>query len=160
VPFAEEHLAGAERAEVGDGGEALPSALDEAERQAVARADDDDALVAHDVLRIVDAAIESPLALAFRGHLHEAYQADRRLLLHPEGSPFSPFHDPFLDLSLLGIIPDSVAQAGDACEKEEHYSCSDDERTILKCKRKKFEVEEKCRPKEKCMIKGGQVGCY
>lgn len=55
---------------------------------------------------------------------------------------------------------DSVAQAGDACEKEEHYSCSDDERTILKCKRKKFEVEEKCRPKEKCMIKGGQVGCY
>jgi eukaryotic-like serine/threonine-protein kinase len=49
-------------------------------------------------------------ALAFRGHLHEAYQADWRLLLHPEGSPFSPFHDPFLDLSLLGIIPDSVAQ--------------------------------------------------
>jgi tetratricopeptide (TPR) repeat protein len=50
-------------------------------------------------------------ALAFRGHLQEAYQADRRLLLQPEASPFSPFHDPFLDLSLLHIIPDSVVQA-------------------------------------------------
>jgi hypothetical protein len=55
---------------------------------------------------------------------------------------------------------DSIAVAGDACEKDEHYSCSQDERAILKCKQKKFEVEEKCRPKEKCQIRGGQVGCY
>lgn len=55
---------------------------------------------------------------------------------------------------------DSIAAQGDACEKEEHYSCSADEKVILKCKGKKFEVEEKCRPKEKCQIRGGQVGCY
>jgi hypothetical protein len=55
---------------------------------------------------------------------------------------------------------DSIAAQGDACEKEEHFSCSNDERMILKCKGKKFEVEEKCRAKEKCQIRGGQVGCY
>lgn len=55
---------------------------------------------------------------------------------------------------------DSVAAAGDNCEKEEHYTCSADERAILKCKAKKFEVEEKCKPKDKCQIRGGQVGCY
>lgn len=55
---------------------------------------------------------------------------------------------------------DSIAAPGDACEKEEHYSCSADEKMILKCKGKKFDVEEKCRPKEKCQIRGGQVGCY
>ena len=55
---------------------------------------------------------------------------------------------------------DSVAAAGDACEKEDHFSCSNDERAILKCHAKKFDVEEKCKPKEKCLIKGGQVGCY
>jgi hypothetical protein len=55
---------------------------------------------------------------------------------------------------------DSLASAGDACEKEEHFSCTADERAILKCKNKRFEIEEKCRPKEKCQIRGGQVGCY
>lgn len=55
---------------------------------------------------------------------------------------------------------DSVANQGDACEKEEHFSCSADERAILKCRSKKFEIEEKCKSKEKCQIKGGQVGCY
>ena len=55
---------------------------------------------------------------------------------------------------------DSIAAPGDACEKEEHYSCSADEKMILKCKGKKFDIEEKCRPKEKCQIRGGQVGCY
>ncbi|HEX5575467.1 MAG TPA: protein kinase [Gemmatimonadales bacterium] len=49
--------------------------------------------------------------LAFRGHLRAAAEADRRLLTHPEASPFSGFQDPFLSLSLLGVIPDSVAGA-------------------------------------------------
>jgi len=48
-------------------------------------------------------------ALAFRGHLHQAYTADRRLLLDPNASPFSKFLDPFLGLSLLGAIPESLA---------------------------------------------------
>ena len=48
-------------------------------------------------------------ALAFRGHLREAYQTDRRLLLDPAASPYSEFQDPFL--SLLGVIPDSAAGA-------------------------------------------------
>ncbi len=49
--------------------------------------------------------------LAFRGHLREAYETDSRLLLDPDLSPWSAFLDPFLDLSLLGRIPDSIARA-------------------------------------------------
>jgi len=55
---------------------------------------------------------------------------------------------------------DSIAAVGDPCEKEEHFSCAADERAILKCHAKKFDVEEKCKSKEKCQIRGGQVGCY
>jgi eukaryotic-like serine/threonine-protein kinase len=50
-------------------------------------------------------------ALAYRGHIHEAYATDRRLLLDPNESRFSNFMDPFLSLSLLGVIPDSLAAA-------------------------------------------------
>ncbi|HEX3235919.1 MAG TPA: BTAD domain-containing putative transcriptional regulator [Gemmatimonadales bacterium] len=49
------------------------------------------------------------LELAYRGHLQEAYAADRRLLLDASASPFSEFLDPFLSLSLLGVIPESLA---------------------------------------------------
>jgi len=49
--------------------------------------------------------------LAYRGHLKEAYAVDRRLLLDPDASPFSTFGDPFLDLALLGAIPESLAAA-------------------------------------------------
>jgi tetratricopeptide (TPR) repeat protein len=48
-------------------------------------------------------------ALAYRGHLREASQTNRRLLLNPAPSKWSGFWDPFLDLALLGEIPDSVA---------------------------------------------------
>jgi serine/threonine-protein kinase len=47
--------------------------------------------------------------LAYRGHLHEAYAADRRLLHDPSASRISVFLDPFLSLSLLGVIPESLA---------------------------------------------------
>jgi eukaryotic-like serine/threonine-protein kinase len=49
------------------------------------------------------------LELAYRGHLREAYAVDRRLLLDPNASLFSEFLDPFLGLSLLGVIPESLA---------------------------------------------------
>jgi eukaryotic-like serine/threonine-protein kinase len=49
--------------------------------------------------------------LAFRGHLRAAAEADRRLLANPEASPYSWFLDPFLNLSLFGVIADSVAGA-------------------------------------------------
>jgi serine/threonine-protein kinase len=49
--------------------------------------------------------------LAYRGHLKEAYAVDRRLLLDPNASPFSTFGDPFLDLALLGALPESLAAA-------------------------------------------------
>ena len=49
------------------------------------------------------------IELAYRGHLHEAYAADRRLLLDPNASRFSHIADPFLSLSLLGVIPESLA---------------------------------------------------
>jgi DNA-binding SARP family transcriptional activator len=49
------------------------------------------------------------LLLAYRGHLREAYAADRRLLLDPDASRFSNSLDPFLALALLGAIPESLA---------------------------------------------------
>ena len=48
-------------------------------------------------------------ALAYRGHLREAYQTNRRLLLDPAASKWSLVYDPFLDLALLGAVPDSIA---------------------------------------------------
>ena len=47
--------------------------------------------------------------LASRGHLREAYAVDRRLLLDVKASRFTWFLDPFLGLSLLGAIPESLA---------------------------------------------------
>lgn len=47
-------------------------------------------------------------ALTFRGHLHEAYATDRRLLLNSKASRFTWFVDPFLVLALLGAVPESV----------------------------------------------------
>lgn len=56
---------------------------------------------------------------------------------------------------------DSVARVGDPCEKEGHYSCADDEKTIVKCKGKKYEVDDTCKRKgEKCSVRGDLVGCY
>jgi hypothetical protein len=49
-------------------------------------------------------------ALAYRGHLRDAYSADRRLLQNASASPFSAFFDPFPVLSLLGVVPDSIAR--------------------------------------------------
>jgi tetratricopeptide (TPR) repeat protein len=50
-------------------------------------------------------------ALVFRGHLREALETNRRLLLDPGASEWSWFLDPFLSLSLLGALPDSIARA-------------------------------------------------
>ncbi|HUR93507.1 MAG TPA: protein kinase, partial [Gemmatimonadales bacterium] len=50
-------------------------------------------------------------ALAFRGHLREASAVNERLLRHPSASPWSRWFDTFHDLSLLGIVPDSLARA-------------------------------------------------
>ena len=49
--------------------------------------------------------------LQARGHLREAFAADERLLLEPSASPWSGFLDPFPTLSLLGVVPDSLARA-------------------------------------------------
>jgi len=48
-------------------------------------------------------------ALAYRGHMHEAYATDRRLILDWKASRFTWYLDPFLGLSLLGAIPESLA---------------------------------------------------
>jgi tetratricopeptide (TPR) repeat protein len=47
--------------------------------------------------------------LAYRGHLQEAYTADRQLLLDPNASPFTNWMDPFSALALLGVIPESLS---------------------------------------------------
>ena len=49
-------------------------------------------------------------ALAFRGHLREAFTVDELLLRKPSASPWSWFLDPLVDLGLLGIVPDSLAR--------------------------------------------------
>ena len=51
------------------------------------------------------------IELIYRGHLREAYAVGRRLLLDPDASQFSHLWDPFLVLSILGVIPDSLAAA-------------------------------------------------
>jgi serine/threonine-protein kinase len=48
-------------------------------------------------------------ALAYRGHLHEAYAADRRLILDWKASRFTWVDDPFIHLAMLGVISDSLA---------------------------------------------------
>jgi hypothetical protein len=50
-------------------------------------------------------------ALAFRGHLREAFAVNERLLRRPSASPWSDFNNPLVDLSLLGVVPDSLARA-------------------------------------------------
>ena len=55
---------------------------------------------------------------------------------------------------------DSIASAGDHCPKVDHYSCSADGHTILKCRNETYEVEDKCRAKEACEVRSGEVGCY
>ena len=49
--------------------------------------------------------------LAFRGHLREAFEVNRSLMLDPEAARSKDFLDPFLDLSLFGAVPDSLARA-------------------------------------------------
>ncbi len=49
--------------------------------------------------------------LAFRGHLREAYAVNERLLRQPSASEWSNFMTPLVDLSLLGVVPDSLARA-------------------------------------------------
>jgi hypothetical protein len=55
---------------------------------------------------------------------------------------------------------DSIANPGDTCDKEGHYSCSPDEKQIVRCAAKKYVADEKCKKNEKCAVKGELVGCY
>jgi hypothetical protein len=55
---------------------------------------------------------------------------------------------------------DSVANPGDPCDKEGHYSCAPDERQIVRCVAKKYVLDDKCKKNEKCAVKGDLVGCY
>lgn len=55
---------------------------------------------------------------------------------------------------------DSVANAGDACERENNFACGSDQVTILKCVGKKFSAVEKCLPTQRCDVRGDTVGCY
>lgn len=55
---------------------------------------------------------------------------------------------------------DSIANVGDTCDKEGHFACAPDEKSIVKCVSKKFVADDKCRGREKCAVKGELVGCY
>ena len=47
-----------------------------------------------------------------------------------------------------------------SCDKEGHYSCTPDEKQIVRCVAKKYVADEKCKKNEKCAVKGELVGCY
>lgn len=55
---------------------------------------------------------------------------------------------------------DSIAAIGDPCEKEGHYSCAPDGKSIVRCVAKKFVQDDKCKKKETCQVRAEQVGCY
>lgn len=55
---------------------------------------------------------------------------------------------------------DSIANAGDPCDKENNFACAQDQQTILKCVGKQFVSDERCNPKQRCDIRGDVVGCY
>jgi hypothetical protein len=55
---------------------------------------------------------------------------------------------------------DSIAVVGEPCEREGHYACAPDEKSIVRCKDKKFVADDKCKKNDKCAVKGEQVGCY
>jgi hypothetical protein len=55
---------------------------------------------------------------------------------------------------------DSIASVGEPCEKEGHYSCAPDEKSIVKCVNKKYTQDDRCKGRDKCQVKGDQVGCY
>ncbi len=55
---------------------------------------------------------------------------------------------------------DSIAAVGEPCEKENHFACAPDERSIVKCVNKKFVQDDRCKGRDKCAVKGDQVGCY
>jgi serine/threonine-protein kinase len=49
-------------------------------------------------------------ALAFRGRLHAARTVNEALLADASASPFGSLGDPFDDLALMGLLPDSLAR--------------------------------------------------
>lgn len=55
---------------------------------------------------------------------------------------------------------DSQARLGDVCSKEDHYSCAEDGRAILRCRGSAFVIDDRCKGKERCAIRSGQIGCY
>jgi len=55
---------------------------------------------------------------------------------------------------------DTIALPGDACDKEGHYTCTPDEKSIVKCVSKKFVADDTCTKNAKCAVKGDSVGCY
>ncbi len=76
----------------------------------------------------------------------------------PKGCAINP--DPKKPGSSKVDCDDTVAGLGEPCEKESHYACAGDERSVVKCVGKKWVQDEKCRTKEKCSIRGEQAGCY
>jgi hypothetical protein len=74
--------------------------------------------------------------------------AQMRLCKGPKGCRVSGAKDQGTKID----CDDSLAVTGDLCDQENHFTCAADERSILVCRGKKFEVEEKCKAKEKCQI--------
>ena len=54
---------------------------------------------------------------------------------------------------------DSLASVGDPCDTEDNYACSVDAKTILKCRSKKFILDETCRKGLSCKVSASTVGC-
>jgi len=55
---------------------------------------------------------------------------------------------------------DSVTPIGGPCEKDSHYACSLDSKTIVVCRSGVFVVDERCKGKQLCGVRAGNAGCY
>lgn len=54
---------------------------------------------------------------------------------------------------------DSLATPADVCTQANHYACSVDGKSVLRCDGSKFTVDETCKNRKVCRLSGDKVGC-
>jgi hypothetical protein len=54
---------------------------------------------------------------------------------------------------------DSLAVVGDMCQQADHYSCSVDGKSVVKCDGTRWALDETCKNRKSCKLSGDKVGC-
>lgn len=64
-------------------------------------------------------------------------------------------------LSRLGLSTHPISRRAECLDFSGTVHCAPDERSIVRCKDKKFVQDDKCtKPKERCTLRDNQVGCF